>query len=700
MTGPTFAEETQRELSAVDRPEAVATRLQVLPEIDGVVRSDVAWAELPIYTLDYQNKPRADVPPTQKTEVRIGFSEEHLYVGVTCYETDPSKIVISNDGWNSDGFLVILDPFRSGLNGFVFATSPHGAEWDGQLADLGSDWNWSTTWHVEATIHDVGWSAEMEIPFQSLRYGNAPVQTWGFNLERYIARDQEVAVWAPIPLQFGAFRLDLAGTISGIEVPPMHRNLEITPYVVGGRVSATDEDTEETDAGVDLKYSLTPGLTLDLTYNTDFAQIESDRIQINFSRFGLFFPETRPFFQENAALFRVGVPRRLEMFHSRRIGIADDGSPIPIRGGARVSGKIGAQTNLAALHMITDPSSEEFSENEEFTILRMRRDYQNRSNVGFIATNRDGGQGSARTFAVDGDRGFGENKLLRGFVATTHRPGDNSDNYAIGAYFDHSGEVWSLSGALREVGDNFDPQVGFASRTGFRSFHMSSSKRHILEPQSFYGANHWYPFFATTHFWDFDGNWESGNVHLETWWTWSEGGSFWAAIDTEHELVKYPFYIGENQVKAGEYDWVTGTVSLGTAPQRKWSVNANVTAGGFYSGTGWNGGLFVAYRPGEKFNWLWSLAYTDIDLEEENAFSVVNAGTGFVYSFSPKISLSTNIQYSDISDTLIGNLRFRLQRTANSGFYFIVNHATTGEGAYTYESSGAFVKYSHIFDMN
>ena len=339
-----------------DRPHGHAAYLSEAPTLDGNVVDDPAWADIEPFTGFSQLRPDNGAPASQRTEVYFGFTEDTLHVGVICHETDPSTITVSNDGAQSDSFTMVLDTYGTGQAGVLFGTNPVGAEYDGQVAQEFVDWNWSTVWEVQAVTGESGWSAELAIPFAALRYGKGDVQTWRVNFARVIRRNNEVSYWAPVPRQFSMFRLTLAGTIDGIRVPPRRRELKVTPYALARfeRGGVVDGAQRNDDAGFDVKYSITPSLTLDLTYNTDFAQVESDQQQVNLGRFSLFFPETRPFFLENAGLFQVGIPGAAQVFHSRRIGIASDGRRLPIEGGVRLSGKLGPATNLGLLHMRFD----------------------------------------------------------------------------------------------------------------------------------------------------------------------------------------------------------------------------------------------------------------------------------------------------------------------------------------------------------
>jgi len=304
------------------RPVGRAVELAIAPTIDGVVKDDAAWKGAPAFEDFWQVAPDDGQPSTQRTQVFIGFTEDTLYIGFICYDDDPEGIVVTSsrrdaDLDDSDSFQIFLDSFLDRQNGFVFGTNPAGIEYDAQVTREGSEsfgsggggfnLNWDTTWAVKARISEIGWSAEMAIPFKSLRYGTGDVQSWGINFQRNIERNNETAYWASLPRQRRLYRASEAGTVEGIKVPPQ-KNLQFTPYLLGlasrgGEISGTDYDNE---LGFDLKYSITPSLTLDATYNTDFAQVEADAFQVNLDRFSLFLPEQRPFFLENAGQFAVG----------------------------------------------------------------------------------------------------------------------------------------------------------------------------------------------------------------------------------------------------------------------------------------------------------------------------------------------------------------------------------------------------------
>jgi len=341
-------------LDDLPRPEMQAFKLSARPELDGVISGDSAWEGVVPASGFTQVQPNEGAPATQNTEVFVGYTDTALYIGVIAYATDPGTIIVADSRRDSaldqtDSFQVVIDGLLDRQNAYLFGTNPAGIEYDAQIVKEGStgqfgsggggfNLNWDGSWNVEARVTDIGWVAEMEIPFTTLRYANAEEQSWGINFQRNIRNNNEIVYWAPLSRQRNINRISEAGTVGGI-VPPPRRNLQITPYVLarweeGGGLSGTADDQE---VGVDIKYSLTPSLTLDATYNTDFAQVEVDDAVVNLDRFSIFLPEKRPFFLENAGQFTVGNAQEVELFFSRRIGLVS-GEPVPIEGGLRLSG--------------------------------------------------------------------------------------------------------------------------------------------------------------------------------------------------------------------------------------------------------------------------------------------------------------------------------------------------------------------------
>ncbi|HLF35400.1 MAG TPA: DUF5916 domain-containing protein, partial [Cyclobacteriaceae bacterium] len=433
-----------------ERPTAASIKLLQEPVIDGDVLNDIIWTAVSPIDKLWQTKPNAGFPASEKTEIRIAYSTTTFFLSVICYDAEPQKLVVSDarrDATldNTDAFIFILDTYHDGQNGFMFGTNPIGIEYDAQVDNEGQgnfstnrlqmgtvggfNLNWDASWTVKALTGDFGWSAEFAIPLRTLRFTPGDNQEWGINFQRNIRKTNEVSYWSPIPIQFDLKRLSLEGTLTGLDLENP-RNLKMIPYVLG-RVSRdfTESPSEtrfEPAFGADVKYNITPAITLDLTYNTDFAQVEVDQEQVNLDRFNLFFPEKRPFFLENAGLFSTGSPGEVDLFFSRRIGIGPSGEVVPILGGARLSGKID-NTNIGFLSLFTDNVQDTLIEKNNFTVARVNQQLAQRSSVGAIFINREGLGVSEndfnRTVALDGKWGLGKKATISGFYSKTMTPG-------------------------------------------------------------------------------------------------------------------------------------------------------------------------------------------------------------------------------------------------------------------------------------
>ncbi len=350
-------------------PVGTAALVAEPPVIDGRL-DDIAWNDAEILSDFVQLEPVEGEPVSERTEIRLVYDESALYVGAWMFVDDPSTIVVGESRrdaslQNTDAFVMVIDTYLDRQNGFVFGTTPAGIEFDGQVTRDGQggrgggggggrgprrqragsgggfNVNWDGAWEVATSTDESGWFAELRIPFDTLRYQHGGGQTWGVNFARNIRIRNERSVWSPIPRQFTLFRVSLAGTLTEFEAPN-RKIFTVTPYALG---DVSRDYTRESAAsgdgtiGGEAKIGLTQSLTLDLTVNTDFAQVEVDDLQVNLTRFPLFFPEKRPFFLENAGSFSVGSPRSAELFFSRRIGLFG-GESVPIQGGARLTGKM------------------------------------------------------------------------------------------------------------------------------------------------------------------------------------------------------------------------------------------------------------------------------------------------------------------------------------------------------------------------
>jgi len=707
-------------LDQLPRPSTRAFKLDRAPNLDGIVAGDSAWEGV-VPTRGFTGvQPVVGAPASRETEVFIGYTETALYIGVIAYDDDPSGIIVTDSRRDSslddtDSFQVVIDGLLDRQNGFLFGTNPAGVEYDAQITKEGStgqfgsggggfNLNWDGSWNVEATISDIGWSAEFEIPFRTLRFGRGDDQTWGINFQRNIRRNNEIVYWAPIARERNINRISEAGTVSGIS-PPAARNLQITPYALarwerGGEVAGTDSDQE---VGVDIKYSLTPSLTLDATYNTDFAQVEVDDVVVNLDRFSIFLPEKRPFFLENAGQFTVGNPQEVELFFSRRIGIVS-GEQVPIDGGVRLSGKVGSATNVGFLYM-ADEGRDGVAPQNDYVVARVNQELPNRSSIGALVVSRQGdgsllppgAKDENQTYAIDGRWGVGNNLLFEGWYSQTDTPGLTGDDYAYALKMNYDSSNWSSRLNYAEVREDFNPEVGFLLRDDYKRGEFFIMRRfrpegRLLEVR---------PHISIRNFWDLDGFLETGFQHYDVHWEFKNGYQIDTGINYVEDGLKDPFEIIDGVViQPGSYSGPEAALHFRTDLSAPLSLQFRLNAGDKFGGQRLQATPTVLYRVGETFSSELSLVYNDFNLPVPGGdFSVMVSRLRLSYSFTPRMLLQALVQYNDAADTLSTNIRFSLLRTANSGLFVVYNEFDERFPGAAPNGREFIVKYSYMFDV-
>lgn len=703
------------------RPIGQAAKLNIVPVIDGDVLNDPAWYKAEPITDFWQTQPNAGQPVSQRTEVFVGFSDDALHIGVVAYDEQPELIIATDSRRDSslddtDSFRVLIDGLLDRQNGFVFGTNPASVEFDGQVmreaagqyvpgGQGGFNRNWDAPWTVQSKIGDYGWSAEMRIPFTSLRYGNGNVQSWGMNFERRIRRNNEIAYWAPLTQDRDLLRVSEAGTVEGIS-PARQRNLQITPYGLAkvNRGAGLDGSVNNSEFGLDIKYSITSSLTLDATYNTDFAQVEVDEQKVNLDRFSLFFPEKRPFFLENSGQFSVGEPREVELFFSRRIGIAS-GQPVPIDGGLRLSGKVGPTTNVGLLYMSSEGATGLAPQND-YAIARVNQELRNRSSIGFLYVGRDGdgsiiGDSAAdenKTYAIDGRWGIGDNGLIQAWMAKTETPGLEGKDEAFSITGDYNNAAWSFNVGHTQVGEDFNPEVGFLARQGYKKW--TARILHRYRPQNLWKLFELRPHIQFRGYWGFDGFQETGFLHIDNHWEFQTGSEIHTGMNITKEGVRDPFEIVDDVfIQPGTYDHEEAILQLIGNRSAPLNFSMRAIIGGRFGGDRVALTPTLRYRIGEKFSSEFAYIYNDFDLPVPGGNFTANlARIRLSYSFTPKMLLQLLAQYNEQSDKISMNLRFSWLQSANTGLYLVYNEVDErGIGAPP-RGREFIIKFSRIFD--
>ena len=659
-----------------------------------------------------QSDPDMGEPATERTEVRILYDNEYLYLGVYCFDSAGRDGLIINQIFrdvgssSNDSFSFVLDTFDDDRNAFLFGMNPAGSKRDGQIQANGANnnFNWDAIWHVETKITDSGWQGEMAIPFRTLRFIQKEDQVvWGVNFSRHIMRRTEVSHWAPVPRPHKMSAVSFAGTLEGLRGIRQGRNLSLKPYLSAPIIRREGDDVDFVpEVGLDAKYGLTPGLTLDLTVNTDFAQVEADRQQINLTRFSLFFPEKREFFLENAGNFQFGESNRrfgritsseLIPFFSRRIGLSQ-GQVVPILGGARLTGTIGDYT-LGALSLQTDKFEETPSTN--FSVFRLRRNLFRNSDFGGIFINKQESEGTHnRTYGIDGHLRFFDFLEVFPFVLKTDSPDRKGDDTAAWISVSWGDPFWEILGEYLTIGENFNPEVGFVPRTGIRksrgSFGVkprpgervpwirqlepSTEVNYITDPEGVLETRILENLFSIRF---------EDNSYL----SFGHKGSF--------ERLDEPFQIRSGpEIPVGDYWFDEFSVSFSGDQTRLLIPDVSLQTGGFFDGDKDSYGLGLTVRPNYHFTAQVSWDHDEVDLPSGD-FTTNLINTRLLYSFNPRMFLNALIQYNSTVREIESNIRFNVIYKPLSDFFLVYNErrSTTGE----VRERALLGKVTYVFDF-
>ena len=695
--------------------------------MDGNVLGELLWKSVnPIKELR-QIKPSYGALASEKTEIRVAYTLKTLYVAVVCYDSAPDQIVVSDsrrdaDLSDDDSFLFIIDTYNDQQNGFLFGTNADGMEYDAQIDNEGegnfsanrqqggvvggTNINWDASWEIKTEKGDYGWSAEFAIPLRSIRFNGCENKTWGINFQRNISKRSETAYWANLPLGFDIKRLSLAGKMHGLNLKSP-KNLKVIPYGLVQSIQNNHppkNNSSKTAIGGDIKYSLTPGLTLDMTYNTDFAQVEVDEQQVNLDRFNLFFPEKRPFFLENAGQFSVGSPGEVDLFFSRRIGIGTNGSLVPIIGGSRVSGKIG-QTNVGLLSMFTDevPNEETGAVDiikNNYSVARVNHDFAaKRSSIGGVFVNRSGIGNDLdynRVFAMDGKLGIGKKAQLSGYVSKSNTPGITKSDHAFNFLAVYNWNGWNLRAGYTEVGEGFNPEVGFLLRSAFKKPEFLIFKQ--WRPKNTGKLLEVRPHVSYRGYWNFQNTHETGFLHVDNHWVWESGFEIHTGINFTKETVLTPFPISKVSVSAGEYNHQELQLVLMSNANRKFYFQTRTVIGGYFGGNRISSTNKATFRLGDKFNTEGVLNYNRLQLPNGDA-NVFITGARLAYSFTPRMFLQSLVQYNNVSNITSVNARFGWLRNANTGLFVVINIIKDTDYLDALNNQSITIKYSHQFDL-
>ena len=673
--------------------KAIAARLPEgqAPRIDGRMDDEV-WSSAPIQADFVQREPVFGAPASERTEFRILYDDRTLYIGVWAFDRDPARISASELKRDSnlgkgDQVKIAIDTFHDHRNAFTFFTNPLGAYKDAQSVENARiiNYDWNAVWEGKTSIDERGWYAELAIPLSQLRFRTTIGEaTWGLNVCRVIIRKNEDTYWVPYPREWGPggfARVSNAGVLTGLENLTSRRRFEFMPFAAPRVTRDFDAGTPtDSDAklGFDLRLGLTNDLTADVTYNTDFAQVEADQEVVNLTRFSLFFPEKRQFFTESMGIFDYGRsgfsqggaqsasdPGLLAVFYSRRIGLVDGGE-VPLRGGGKVTGRAGPYA-VGAMNLTTDEGG-----HANYTAVRMKRNVLAQSSVGGILLNREAGQGAwNRTAGVDAGFVFGRHLTVSGMLAKTFSPGINGRDVAgVGDVIWRS-DRFNYGLTYIDIAERFNAEMGFIPRTDVRN----TRGRIGWSPRPRWKGVRQLGFNGSVDYYENHGGRVDSRTHLaEFVLTRQDNASLRAAVTRDYDFLPAPFGLAGTVLPVGGYNWTSGTLSYSSNPSKRVYGNAGVDAGGYY------GGDRLTYRGSINFlvgkTLLFEPNYTrnHITLPGRPRYVTNTLNMRVSHSFSPDLFLKGFFQYNDERRTASFNFLFWYVYRPGSDLYVVYNN--------------------------
>jgi hypothetical protein len=692
---------------AINYDTARLERRLTATRADGPIRLDgrldeASWAAAPLADGFVQNDPREGQPATFDTEVRLLYDDRALYIGVFAKDPDPDQIIVNelrkdfNTG-SADGFQVVIDTFKDERNGYQFAINPGGAKWDAQMSNEGreNNSNWDGIWDVATRIGDDGWYAEIEIPFKTLKFGPEAMQTWGINFQRRLRRVNENSYWSPLRRIHSLSRVSMAGTYEGLQGLRPGANVRVKPYALSNfnKLPGTAVDRDY-DAGVDVKYGVTSGLTWDFTVNTDFSQVEADEQQINLTRFSLFFPEKRDFFLENSGVFQFGsgntggggggrggggrqnASQDMIFFFSRQIGLSSRGDAIPLLAGSRLTGRVGGWS-VGALNI--QQREQDNSPSTNFAALRLRRNILANSDIGVMFQNKDPkGADHNRTFGADANFRFFTDLTMNLAVAKSDSPvsripGRGDDWYSKSSIGWRTNK-WEARGMYQTIGSRFNNEMGFVPRTGVDNSEFYLGGR--FRPRKFQRwVRETFPHIQFENFTRRSGGLESR--YMDWHWPVTFQNSTFVEIGTNPnvEVIDERFTINGRRgifVDPGRYEFKEHFILANTNSAAPFSMNLRAGTGEFYDGYRRNYTIGGTFRMNQHFNVSLSDQINDIELGSGAYTTHLITGRVNVY-FTTKVFVNALVQYNTDAQQWSSNVRLDIIHRPLSDIYLVYN---------------------------
>ena len=674
-----------------------AVRLTSPLRIDGTL-DEALYREVEPASDFVQIDPHDGQPAVDQTQVWLAFDEENVYFSVNALERDMDSLVANEMRRDihtvftaNDVVAFLFDTFYDRRNALFLGFNPLGGINDGQVtneSNYSGDWN--PVWSVRTRRNADGWSAEAAVPFKSIRYQPGREQVWGFQVERMKRSKNELSFLSRPPkarLMQAYQHVGAFATVVGIEAPVRSTSIDVKPFVTSNLVtdmsaSPRIANDPSADFGVDAKVGVTQSLIADLTYNTDFAQVEADEQQVNLTRFGLFFPEKRDFFLENQGTFSFGgissggFGRRGDaplLFYSRQIGV-NKSRMVPIRGGGRLTGRVGKFT-VGAIDMQSGDEEISGARSTNFSVLRVKRDLLRRSSVGAIFTGRSvsqDGLGSNQAYGVDGTFAFFQNLNINTYWARTDSAGRPGDNASYRGALDYNGDRFGVQMEHLDIGANFNPEIGFVRRVDLmknRAF-LRFSPRPRASPRIrkyIYQAS--FDLFR-----NHAGVTESREAQVDFHVDFQNASRIVLFYQNNYENLPVPFRIAPGvELPVGAYTYNNFHAGYMAPSQGRLAGGINTDIGTFYNGRKYTLRVLrgkVSLTPQLSIEPLYTLNVVRL---VEGRFTAHLAGTRLTFTPTPLMFTSALVQYNSSTGSVSANVRLRWEYQPGSELFVVFN---------------------------
>ena len=687
---------------AMPQARVTATPVPRPPTIDAVL-DEPFWATIEPVTDFRQRDPVDGAPGSEPTEVRIGYDANALYFGFVFHDSEPGLIrrsILHRGGRidKDDRVIVALDTYHDRRNAYIFEIGALGTQDDALISDESmtlDDWNWDGVFTSETRVTEDGWVLELEIPFTTIRFPDTDEPTMGIAFMRSIRRKNESVFWPHIGQEYrsGISQVSRYATLDGLRGLRRGRYAEIKPFATAGtqRMAGDAGFEGQTDVGVDLKYALTSNLTFDLTWNTDFAQVESDNVQINLTRFDLFYPEKREFFLERAGLFQFGTPRQTEVFFSRRVGLRGD-----IAGGGRLTGQAGP-LSIGALGLRTRRYSDDAVALPAAwnSVVRLRTDLRPRTTLGGIVTSLDHEHGWDRTAGLDFSSRFWSSSAFNVWAARVWNPDFSGSPGTSGSA---GGAVRPASTGGREAGganaasaelllqndlyavgvsrlvidDGFQPALGFVPRTDQDRWEGRAGVTPRFESSTW--ARQLMLDVSGHHIRGRDGAKQTHQLRASAGLSFQSGEFANIAFSERFERLEGPARISDRRLAADDYVFRRVSVSMRTNDSRTFSGALQGSVGDFWSGTRTEVGGGATWITGPHLTIGGRYSWNDVSLPvEDGEFSTHLVSANIQGAVSRKLFANALVQWDNRSRELQANIRIDWIHTPGSDLFVVID---------------------------